>query len=219
MSYLYFVLPPVIIVASLALIIFLIFRKSLEIEKMILKNEKKESDSKLVVNAKAKGLHLLERMSHWFKIFSLKFHNWNENKLKILKRKKTEVNVAKEKLARKENKRRIIPVARKIDIQVSKREQKEIQARQKARKIERLGMKGAMVSEKAVHPDNIRKELEEALIERIAADPRDIEAYERLGDYYISQNSPIDAQACYKQVLKLNPQNLTVRGKLDRLNK
>lgn len=220
MNYIYFVLPPIIIVASLALIIFLISRKSLEIEKRILENKKKEENSKLVVNAKARGLHLLEKTSHWFKIFSLKLHNWNENKLKTLRKKKTEVKVAKEKFDKEEDKkRRVIPVVRKIDIQVSKREQQAMKVRKEAKKREKDEMNGAMISKEAVHPDDTRKELEEALIERIAADPRDIEAYERLGDYYISQNNAKDSQECYKQVLKLNPQNLTVKGKIERLNK
>ncbi len=220
MFYLYFVLPPIIIVASLALIIFLISRKSLEIEKRILENRKKEESSKLVVITKAKWLRLLEKTSHWFKVFSLKIHNWNENKLKTLRRKKTEVNVAKEKFDKEdEKKRRVIPVVRKIDIQISKKEQKEMQERKEVEKREREEMQGAMVSKKAVHPDDTRKELEEALIDRIAADPRDIEAYERLGDYYISQDNTKDAQECYKQVLKLNPQSLSVKGKIERLNK
>ena len=185
-----------------------------------MENKKKEDESKLVVNAKSKGLHLLEKISHWFKIFSLKFHNWNENKLKTLKKKKTEVEVAKEKFNKEEDKkRRVIPVVRKIDIHVSKKEQEEMRARKEARKIKKNEMDGAMISKKVVRPDDAKRELEEALIERIAADPRDIEAYERLGDYYISQNNAKDAQACYKQVLKLNPQSLTVKSKLERLNK
>lgn len=220
MFYLYFVLPPIIIVVSLAFAIFLISRKSLEIEKRILENRKKEDSSKLVVSAKAKWLQLLEKMSHWFKVLSLKIHNWNENKLKMLKKKKIEVNVAKEKFDREdERKRRVIPVVRKIDIQVSKKEREEMQERKDTEKREKDEAQGIMVSKRVVHPDDTRKELEEALINRIAADPRDIEAYERLGDYYISQNNVNDAQECYRQVLKLNPQSLSVKGKIERLNK
>ena len=214
-------MPPVIIVTSLALIIFLIFRKSLEIEKQILKNKKKENGNKLVVSVKAKGLRILEKISHWFKIFSLKFHNWNENKLKILKKKKTETEIAEEKIAEEEmkSKKRIIPVIRKIDIQVNKKERKKMQYYKKAEEKEKNNVRKIMFRKKIVRPDDTRKELEEILIERIATDPRDIEAYERLGDCYISQNNYKDAQECYRQVLKLNPQSLTVKSKLNRLNK
>jgi tetratricopeptide (TPR) repeat protein len=218
---LYFVLPPVIIVVSLALIIFLISRKSLEVEKRFLENDK-EKDNKLVVSLKSKTIHLLERVSHWFKVFSLKFHNWNENKLRALKMKKTEVKAAKDKFIeeKKAKKKKIMPDVRKVDIQLSKKEQEEMRERKKeVKRKKREYLEGAMVSKKAVYPDKVRKELEEALIERIAGDPRDIEAYERLGDYYISQNKNQDAEACYGQVLKLNPQNLTVKTKLRRLRK
>jgi formamidopyrimidine-DNA glycosylase len=124
---LYFVLPPVIIVVSLALIIFLISRKSLEVEKRFLENDK-EKDNKLVVSLKSKTIHLLERVSHWFKVFSLKFHNWNENKLRALKMKKTEVKAAKDKFIeeKKAKKKKIMPDVRKVDIQLSKKEQEEM---------------------------------------------------------------------------------------------
>lgn len=212
MFYLYFVLPPIIIVISLALIIFLVSKKSLEIEKRMLEDRKKESDSKLVISAKARGLRILEKMSQWFKVFSLKFHNWNEDKLKILRRKKTEVKVAEEKFSKGDiDQKQNVPTVRKIDIQTDKVPRSKMNIRKR--------MERAMISKKIVRPDNTRRELEETLIERIASDPRDIEAYERLGDYYISQNNFDDAQACYKQVLKLNPQSLTVKGKLERLNK
>ncbi|MFC1637807.1 tetratricopeptide repeat protein [Patescibacteria group bacterium] len=52
-----------------------------------------------------------------------------------------------------------------------------------------------------------REQLEEILVERIAQDPRDVDAYERLGDYYKEQGNNVDALSCYKYVLKLNPLN------------
>ena len=67
------------------------------------------------------------------------------------------------------------------------------------------------VSAVMTHPDSSKEagaektQFEQALIERIALDPRDIEAYERLGDYYMEQKSYNDAKECYKQVLRLSP--------------
>ena len=52
-----------------------------------------------------------------------------------------------------------------------------------------------------------KQQLEEVLVERIAQDPRDVDAYERLGDYYKDQGNNTDARSCYKYVLKLNPLN------------
>ena len=74
----------------------------------------------------------------------------------------------------------------------------------------------AMVSEKIVYPEK-KNELEKILIERIAFDPRDIDAYEKLGDYYTEQGSDKDAKECYNQVLRLNPHNLNIRKKLGRI--
>lgn len=219
MSYLYFILPPIIIVTSLAFIIFIISKKSFEIEKRILADKKGSPDSKLIIGIKARSLNLLEKITHSFKVFSLKFHNWNENKLKALRRKKNEVDIAKERFSNEKRERIVIPVSRKIDIQVDKKEREKIIEKKTDRKKRFFGMGRAMISGRVVHPDSVKEGLEEALIERIASDPRDIEAYERLGDYYVSRNNLADAQECYKQVIKLNPQNLSVRNKLGRIER
>lgn len=71
----------------------------------------------------------------------------------------------------------------------------------------------------APEPVPPKTHLEEALIERIAANPRDIEAYERLGDYYLERDSLADAKECYRQVLKLSPVNRLVKIKIRRLER
>lgn len=73
--------------------------------------------------------------------------------------------------------------------------------------------------ERPVEPAPAKTHLEEALIERIAANPRDIEAYERLGDYYLERDSLADAKECYRQVLKLSPVNRLVKIKIRRLER
>ncbi len=62
-------------------------------------------------------------------------------------------------------------------------------------------------------------QLEELLIERIISNPRDIEAYERLGDYYLERDNYVDAKECYRQVLKLSPVNRLVKIKIRRLER
>ena len=77
-----------------------------------------------------------------------------------------------------------------------------------------------MLSEKIVVPETAREtkdKLEELLIERIAVNPKDIEAYERLGEYYMEIKSYNDAKECFKQVIKLNPGNRNVKYKIRRL--
>lgn len=64
-----------------------------------------------------------------------------------------------------------------------------------------------------------KDQLEDILVERIALNPRDIEAYERLGDYYLEQGTLTDAKECYRQVLKLSPAYRLVKIKIRRLER
>jgi tetratricopeptide (TPR) repeat protein len=63
----------------------------------------------------------------------------------------------------------------------------------------------------------IKDRLEDLLIERIAVNPKDIEAYERLGEYYMEIKSYMDAKECFKQVLKLSPSDKNARYRMQRL--
>jgi len=77
-----------------------------------------------------------------------------------------------------------------------------------------------MLSEKITIPESMvdnKSKFEEALIERIAVNPKDMEAYERLGEYYMETKNYIDAKECFKQVLKLNPSNRNIKYKIRRL--
>ncbi|MDH4330186.1 MAG: tetratricopeptide repeat protein [Candidatus Moranbacteria bacterium] len=76
-----------------------------------------------------------------------------------------------------------------------------------------------MVSSEVVYPESkVQRErddnLEKALVARIASDPRDIEAYEKLGAYYEERENYDDAMSCYKYVLKLNPRNKKAERKV-----
>ncbi len=74
-----------------------------------------------------------------------------------------------------------------------------------------------MVSDRVVTPSGraeMKDRLEGLLIERIAANPKDVEAYERLGEYYMEIDSLNDAKECFKQVLKLDPKNRNVKYRM-----
>jgi len=76
------------------------------------------------------------------------------------------------------------------------------------------------VSDRVVTPRaraEMKDRLEDLLIERIAANPKDTEAYERLGEYYMEIDSLNDAKECFKQVLKLDPKNRNVKYRMRRL--
>lgn len=76
-----------------------------------------------------------------------------------------------------------------------------------------------MVSKEVVYPEaRIMREknenIEKMLVERIASDPRDVEAYEKLGNYYEERKSYDDALSCFKYVLKLNPESKRAERKV-----
>ena len=79
-----------------------------------------------------------------------------------------------------------------------------------------------IISDNVVVPKRRREtknRLEELLIERIASNPKDIEAYERLGEYYLEVKNLEHSKECFKQVLRLNPTNRNARYKIRKLEK
>lgn len=235
-------MPPVVIVVSLALVIFLISRRSLEISREIETGESAEIESRISMEVKSKWLHFLEKIAHISKVFSLKIHNWTEQRLAFIKSKKNKIESDLDKKDFEENglgglvESKDEVLADKIETEVpvvansmdavrnhqpnkirgifTRRSKKENNYDVAEFQEERV-----MVSKEVVYPEERKEELESILVERIASDPRDIEAYERLGDYYVSQGNKVDAESCYKQVLKLNPQSLSVRNKLSRFKR
>jgi hypothetical protein len=79
-----------------------------------------------------------------------------------------------------------------------------------------------IISEKVVIPrtkPEIKNRLERILIERIASNPKDTEAYERLGEYYFEIENYEHSKECFKQVMKLDPMNAGARDKMRRLER
>lgn len=69
--------------------------------------------------------------------------------------------------------------------------------------------------EKQIRPKENGFVLEEKrFIDLIARDPRDLEAYKQLGLLYLKQGDKEDAKNCFKQVLKLNPDDMEVISKM-----
>lgn len=246
MFYLYFVLPPIIIVISLALVIFLISRKSLEIAREMENGDEAEAQSRISMEVKSRWLHFLEKIAHIFKVLSLKAHNRLEERLAFIKSKKNKIESDLDKKDFEEsgldslvenNKEDILEKVMEESVDKATGNSMDLTKNSNPNRISRIFSRSKkaenvdatdvvklreermMISKKVTYPEDKREELESILVERIASDPRDIEAYERLGDYYISQENNVDAEACYKQVLKLNPQSLSVKNKLSRFKR
>ncbi len=85
-----------------------------------------------------------------------------------------------------------------------------------------------MVTEAAAVPEELEQKRERdrenalrenALIKKIAANPKSVSAYEALGDFYLEMGNVNDAKSCYKQVLKLSPVHRSVKMKIRRLER
>lgn len=69
----------------------------------------------------------------------------------------------------------------------------------------------AVLKEELSPEDKIR---EEALIHRIAENPKDVEAYREIGDYYLAIGNIRDAKDSFKMVLMLRPRDLKAKSSL-----
>lgn len=74
---------------------------------------------------------------------------------------------------------------------------------------------GKKVEETAPKKEELSEE--KNCIDMIAKDPRNVDAYKRLGFLYCEQGNKDDAKNCFKQVLKLNPDDLEVISKMREL--
>ncbi|HBO16830.1 MAG: hypothetical protein UR69_C0001G0205 [Candidatus Moranbacteria bacterium GW2011_GWE2_35_2-] len=231
MSYLYLIIPPIVIVLSLSILLVLISRKS---QNILAEKEKTENgdykenqrEGILKMSAGKFGQFLLrisEKSAISFKVFSLRVHNLLEKWLKYIKEKRAgnRKNISKEK-----NNKIDFDTKNKIiskEATIKKTEKEKVVLEMAIPVNRRKIMRRPMIRKSAVYPETPKierkDELENILIERIASDPRDVEAYERLGDYYYGRRNTKDAIDCYKQVLKLSPVNRAVKIKLGRIGK
>lgn len=159
------------------------------------------------------GLKVLERMIHRLKLGSLKFHNISNDWFQSV-REKRQQNM---RIEQERNEKR----AEQQD-EISKN---EIPAKRGAIvEMESEAEVRPMIREAVTRPQSQiqlkeKNKLEDALIKRIAINPKDIEAYERLGDYYLESSNMQDSLECFKQVLRLSPMHHKARLRIRRLEK
>jgi tetratricopeptide (TPR) repeat protein len=203
---------------SLAVLAIFLFRKSQNIpaQEMLFQEEDSQQKRKLMIAMSSVGqfsLKVLEKLIQRIKLVSLKFHNTSNEWVHSIREKRQQRALAQQEMIKEQEAAEKIdndiknsqPVERSDEIEVLISEEKVIRP---------------LVRETAVHPQNMAKEknrLEEALIKRIALNPKDIEAYERLGDYYLESENYNDSHECFSQVLKLNPGHHKARIRIRRL--
>lgn len=213
-----YILPPIIIIISVSILIMFLFRK---VEKMpaheILSDEEGGNGSKQKVKIFSMAgeflLKFMERMMHRSKLWSLKFHNvsnvWFQRIREKRQRSERIAKEVEERSAQNGND------AEQNDLNVAVVKKDESMSRNKEHR-PMVSAGATMPQKKAVMEKN---KLEEALIRRIAINPRDIEAYERLGDYYMESENSRDALECFKQVLRLSPTHHKARLRIRRLER
>lgn len=229
-------------IASLALLIFFLFRKVSQVStgKLEFLNSEKNENSKTISRKIFSFLSyiwfkFLEKVMQRTKLFSLKMHNTSNNWFHSIKKKREESaleNMENGKIEEEispieissENVSAIEPITA-IDENVVFEEKKPVIAKKRIT-LDNFGKRNVFKSygnaDKKIEEKkktNEKSRLEEALIKRIAINPKDIEAYERLGDYYMDSVNHIDAKECYKQVLKLSRNHFKAKSKLRALER
>jgi len=199
-----YILPPIVIVIGVSALIMFLFRKAKQIPQQEfevqaeINNREEKKTSKIVYAIGQFVLKILERMMHKLKLFSLKFHNASDNLVHSIHEKRQ----------------------RRKDIEQQKNVENEKTA--EAVKQELPQSVRPLIRETVTHPvikNREKNQLEEVLIKRIAINPKDIEAYERLGDYYLESENYQDSKECFKQVLRLSPMHYKARLKIRKLEK
>ena len=224
----YSIIPPILVILSVIGILLFLMKKAPKVaslrevkdSEITGTGEKISPETKKGLISKDRFLVLMEKVTRRFKITFIrlenKFSSWNEN---IKKRRKQGGNVpgepvadgGKEEVTVDQEKMPVAPMTNHIP------EERRFEGA-KRRKIYIGGEKTArpMVSEKIVAPRKaeLKNRLERILIERIAANPKDIEAYERLGEYYFEIGNLEYSKDCFKQVIRLDSGNQNARSKM-----
>ena len=247
---LYSIIPPILIVISLAGIIVFLMKKSDKVSRLSIEEIIREEEERKImmedagffqkITLKIKGakrddfkhviLALLEKITRKSRVVFLKleskFGGWSAN-IREKRKARTEKRMLAENPGKGEStiqKLKEYKPERK-PAWPEKKEEAEIEMKKAVfeksapNKIEEEKIIKPIISEKVARPHKaeMKDRLEELLIERIAANPRDLEAYERLGQYYMEIKSYADAKECFKQVIKLDPGNRNAKYRLKRL--
>ncbi len=243
---LYSIIPPILVILSIIGIVLFLLKKNPEVEKLAEREEAREAiknsqagasenistDSKI----KQKALIILEKVIKKIRVLFLRLENlftsWGEklrkrrNAKKELSAKTTVASASSASLfGQQADKEKVDSVADKLEKYApekrSIRERLNLKQKKRQEEVEEKFFR-PIISDKIVVPKRRREtknRLEELLIERIAANPKDIEAYERLGEYYLEIKNLEHSKECFKQVIRLNPTNLGVRYKIKKLER
>ncbi|MFZ1720098.1 MAG: hypothetical protein WAU28_01970 [Candidatus Moraniibacteriota bacterium] len=236
----YLIIPPVVVIVSLALLIWFLSNRSEQVsiqERM--EDIAKQSSFRTWQTLRVKQFlfRFLEKGTRSLKVFSLRVHNWFHNLGQSFHEKRSQsdilitsfLNVKKEKKESSSDAISFFENPKKEGVSQSDDAVmnrggtgEEVLTEPSVLVVESR----PMVSERAVIPETkpnkvIARDMkeEERLIKKIAANPKNVSAYEALGDYYLERGDVNDAKACYRQVLKLSPVHRMVKVKIRKLER
>lgn len=274
----YLVIPPFIVVLSLGALLW-VFARSVGSEEVsrnlsVAQAEAMSGSRSRALSRKAFFLKLAEKTASRFKTSTLRIHNFFQDMLEKLRRRRSQLDEIRKHASAEEEEK---AAADKVEEETVEKPRKRFGGFGKRnRKEERSGSDG----EEAAEPDSFsgkgerRSDADEAaspkrsgvfgrragsfrdeavreesvaepkpmlrrevvrpeggpvrtekdpheveLLSRIVENPRDIAAYEELGDWYFAAGSMEDAKECYRQALKLHPTNRTVKLKIRKLER
>ncbi|HMN19422.1 MAG TPA: tetratricopeptide repeat protein [Candidatus Moranbacteria bacterium] len=227
-----YIIPPIIIVVSLAFLVVFLFRKAdqLEREGGMISQEESFAGKKIKALFAALGqflLKMLERLMHKSKLFSLKMHNasnkWfhavrehRTQQLEVIKENNEKEKKEEEEVAREELGEIVFPerMAAQKEKSLAGMNRKEGEVLPRKKETEGKAGDSSRGVVRQLRKKTRNEQLEEVLIKRIAMNPRDMEAYERLGTYYEEAGNIQDALECFKQVSRLSPGYIKARMKI-----
>ena len=212
-----YILPPILIIISVSALIMFLFKKAAQIpaDDFIAdeyKREEQKNGTKMVSMLGQFSLKFLERLIHRAKLLSLKFHNVSNVWFQTIREKRQKNAQLQKEAEEKKNEQMIIDRQRRESGVVQDENFAPIE-------IEPRPMVRAKMTMPQPKPAKEKNQLEEVLIKRIAMNPKDIEAYERLGDYYLENANAQDSLECFKQVLKLSPTHQKAKLRIKRLER
>ncbi|MEI7621225.1 MAG: hypothetical protein WCJ51_01685 [Candidatus Moraniibacteriota bacterium] len=215
---LYYILPPFIIILSAGALIVFLFRKmeNVSVEQLVVENVKQQQAFKKIDALKSLlsqwGLGLLEKMMHRAKLLALKFHNASNELFHSIKEKRE--RRMKTDQERKKQTPEVLQPSTEI---LQTLEDDRPRVKEMVLPSNYVPAKEISTVASSSPKTRVKAKLEEVLIKRIAVNPRDIEAYERLGDYYLERENHSDSLECFRQVLKLSPAHHKAKTRIRKL--
>jgi hypothetical protein len=217
-------IPPIILIVALTALVVMLGRKSADFKKVqSIQPEPADAGPRTSLKGRLNSfgkamLHLIEIILDFLKSSFRKFEQvvsvWVA-KLKARRNgKKVDAGMPEEFVLEEKAEKIIEEIEKTEDISLSYPESEDsIRYVGSEVVVRRKIMEPPVVIQKKepMPEDRVR---EAALIYRIAENPRDIEAYREIGDYYLGIGNIKDAKESFKMVLKLRPRDLKAKSSL-----